>query len=75
MDRHAEWIKAQYELSEASKLVHHWDAMSADLRSRMTVKHYRAKRAEARQRFRQADRLCRDVGKARRMSMSEERRT
>ena len=69
MDRHAEWVKAQHELSEASKAVHLWDAMPRELRIQIGVGRYREKRAEARRRFKQADRLCREAGVANRVEM------
>lgn len=69
MDRHAEWIKAQHELSEAFKAAHLWDAMPAELRAQIGVGRYREKRAEARRRFKRADRLCREAGVASRVEM------
>lgn len=68
MDRHAEWIKAQHELSEASKAIHHWDAMPKKIRVRLGVGQYREKRAEARRRFKRADALCREAGVANRVA-------
>ncbi len=69
MDRYAEWIKAQHELSEASKAVHLWNAMPKELRVQIGVGRYCERRAEARSRFRQADRLCREASVANRMEM------
>ena len=69
MDQHAEWIKAQHELSEASKAVHHWDAMPKELRVRLGIGRYCEKRAEARERFKQADALCRAASAANRMAL------
>ena len=67
MDRHVEWTKAQHELSEASRNAHFWDTMPADQRFRMGVMQSRAKRSQARRRFRQADRLCSDASVAKRI--------
>ena len=69
MDPHAEWIRAQHELTEASKAVHFWDAMPSDLRGRMGAMRYRESRAEARRRFQEADKNCRQASLAKRASM------
>ena len=69
MDRHAEWIKAQHELSEASKAIHLWDAMPTELRAQIGVGRHRERRAEARSRFKQADRLCREASVENRIKM------
>lgn len=74
MDRNAEWIEARQELSEASKAVHYWDALPTDLRIRMGVGQYREKRTEARRRFKQADRLCRNAITVNRVAMQMEER-
>ncbi len=74
MDRQAEWIRAQYELAEASKAAHFWEAMPPDLRSRMGMVSYREKRIEARRRFQEADKICRQASSAKRASMREETR-
>ena len=66
MDRHAEWIKAQQDLSEASKAVHFWDTMPSDVRVKIGISRHRAKRIEARRRLRQVDKRCRDVSAANR---------
>ena len=66
MDLHNDWIRARHELSKASKAVHYWDAMPAELQARMSALEYRAKRAEAHRRLRLADRLCRATALAKR---------
>ena len=69
MDRLAEWMKAQHERSEASKAVHLWDTMPRELRIQIGVGRHREKRTEARHRFKQADRLCREASVANRIEM------
>ena len=69
MGRHAEWVEVRHALSEASKTVHYWNTMPVDLRSQMGVALYLQKRAAARQRLKQVDRLCREASTRNRVAM------